>query len=154
MSIRQTVVVEASPERTWQAWVYPGELTRWFAPGAYVERRVGGLFELYFNPADHDVDSTRGCRILTYDEPLELAFTWKGPKELAAVMNGDEARLTRVRVWLRPAGEQTEVVLEHTGWGEGADWEQARQWHVRAWEMVLGGLKKHLSGGGAAPCCQ
>lgn len=152
--IETRVIVEASPERTWQAWVYAGEVTRWFSPAANVERHVGGAYELFFNPKDPSTDSTIGCKILTYDEPSELAFTWKGPKELAAVMNGDESKLTRVRVTFRPVDGKTEVTVQHTGWGEGPEWEKARQWHVRAWEMVLTSLQKHLAGGGAEPCCQ
>lgn len=152
--IEKRVRVQASPERTWQAWVYAGELTQWLCVEANVERQEGGAYELFWNPKDHSIDSTIGCKVLTYDEPRLLAFTWKGPKELAAVMNGDESRLTRVRVTFRPEGEQTEVTLQHTGWGEGPDWERARQWHVTAWEMAFKELTKHLAGGGAQPCCQ
>lgn len=154
MTVSQTIRTDATLERTWQAWVYPAELTRWFAPGAAVERRVGGAYELFFDPAHPEQNSTKGCRLLTYEEPTELVFTWKGPDEFAQVMNQDDSRLTQVRVRLRQAGEGTEVQVEHTGWGEGPDWEQARQWHVGAWDMVLKQLQEHLAGGGAAPCCQ
>lgn len=154
MTIRQIVHVNAGPERTWQAWTRAEELTRWLTAEAHVEPRVGGPFELFWNPANHEVDSTIGCQILALREPEELQFNWKGPKELAHVMNTPGTPLTQVTVSLRPAAGGTEVTLVHTGWGEGPDWEQARQWHVKAWEMALGELQKHLDGGGGAPCCR
>lgn len=154
MTIEQRILVEASPERAWQAWIWNGEVTQWLTVEANVEQREGGAYELFWNPADHTVDSTIGCKILRYDQPSELSFTWKGPQAMAAVMNGDEAKLTRVRVTFRAVGDKTEITVQHSGFGEGPEWEKARQWHVKAWEMATTELQKHLSGGGAAPCCQ
>lgn len=142
----------APPERVWQAWTSSEALSQWFAPQAFVEPRVGGAFELYFNPANHEVDSTKGCTLLTYEEPQQLSFTWKGPGPLAAIMN-QEGSLTQVLVSFAPIQTGTELIIQHSGWGEGADWERARQWHQGAWEMMLSNLQKHLQADETDPCC-
>lgn len=155
MQIEQTALFAAPLHPTWNAWLSPGELTRWFAPKANIEPALGGAYELFFNPADPAHDSTIGCRITKLEPHAELAFTWKGPSPLAAVMNQDEERLTRVHITFQAEGEQTRVTLLHTGWGEGPEWERAREWHVKAWEMMLQSLRRHLANGGAkrCPCC-
>lgn len=156
MAIRSSIKVHASPERTFQAWIQTKDLVKWFPPQAHVEPCEGGAYELYFNPADHDVDSTKGCRIFAFEAPNRLGFTWKGPQQLAAVMN-DEANLTRVEVTITPADHHhTEVTVVHSGWGEGDEWEKARQWHVMAWDMMLQRLALYIkdAGKGVCSCCQ
>jgi hypothetical protein len=43
------------------------------------------------------------------------------------------------------AGEN--IVLFHTGWGDGGEWDKAYAYFERAWSNVLGSLKKRFDSG-------
>jgi uncharacterized protein YndB with AHSA1/START domain len=152
-SIREEVVVAASPDILWHAWTISDRVAKWFAPAANVDARIGGAYEVFFDPTDHSRMSTKGCKVTAMEPHRHLAFTWKGPDHVAAIMN-DESRLTVVRVTLSPEGDGTRVVVEHTGWGEGEEWAKAREWHVMAWKQVTGSLKSALESGQGDLCCQ
>ena len=137
------VSIDASLDQVWLAWTSSDRITTWFAPEANVKARVGGPFELFFDPTNHDHQSTKGC-IFTLVEPMRLlGFTWRGPDRFSMFMN-DPISLTFVTVYFQDEGGATRIVVEHGGWGNGNDWEEARAWHHRAWEDVLGRLKSTL----------
>lgn len=100
MNIIQETVIEADTQLLWRAWTESARITKWFAPAAEIEPRVGGKFELYFNPGNRESMCTAGCTILQYDEPHTLMFEWKGPDPFADTMNQGE--LTTVKVSFRP----------------------------------------------------
>lgn len=153
-AIRQSVTVDAEPDLVWHAWTRADRLTLWFAPEAVIEPRVGGAFELYFIPGNRDSMNTRGCEFLRVEEPRLLSFTWRGPDPFAEVMNVEDA-LTAVKVTIDSAVEGRSVVrVEHEGFPEGDEWEQARAWHVSAWENALGSLKQALETGEGELCCR
>lgn len=77
--ITLTIEVPVGLERAWQAWTEPGELTRWLTLKARVEPRLGGAYELFWEPEHPERNSTIGCRISNYSRPSLLAFQWKGP---------------------------------------------------------------------------
>jgi hypothetical protein len=43
-------------------------------------------------------------------------------------------------------GEQTTVLVRHTGWLEGERWAEARAWHVYAWKAVFQNLAASVEG--------
>ncbi|NMO96102.1 SRPBCC family protein [Paenibacillus lemnae] len=153
MDITQEIWIHADLELVWKAWTKEDRITEWFAPAARIEPRSGGAFELFFNPADPTVMSTKGCIILSYEAPHKLVFQWKGPDPFATIMNRTES-LTLVQVSLNPTDSGTHVVLVHTGWGITEEWVQARQWHVQAWEQMLDSLKSSIESGSGKLCCQ
>ena len=144
--LKGEAVVNSSLDIAWRAWTRSTRITRWFAPEAVIEACPGGSFELYFDPSDHDHQCTKGCVFTLVEPKKRLAFTWKGPDQFADLMN-DPASLTSVLVSFHRVEGSIEVVVEHTGWGEGEDWIQAREWHQRAWKDVLGRLKSTLESG-------
>ncbi|UFJ41680.1 SRPBCC domain-containing protein [Brevibacillus humidisoli] len=151
--IVKEVTIAASPELVWWAWTSSDRVAAWFAPEANVEARVGGAFELFFDPANREQMSTKGC-IYTELKPKErLAFTWKGPDPFAELMNR-QAELTRVVVTLQEENGGTRLLLEHAGWGDGDEWAKALEWHQMAWDQVLGSLKSALESGEGQLCCQ
>ena len=146
-TIRVEVSIAASLDQVWLAWTSSDLITSWFAPEANVEASVGGPFELFFDPANHGHQSTKGC-IFTLVEPLRrLGFTWRGPDQFKWVMN-DPTHLTSVTVSFQDKNGATRIIVEHGGWVKGDDWEEARTWHHGAWEGVLGRLKSTLESGG------
>lgn len=74
------------PERVWRAISEPSELAQWFPSAVRMETRPGGTITF---SADPHMEDTSG-RVLVYDPPHRLAFTWES----------DELHLT-----LEPAGE-------------------------------------------------
>jgi uncharacterized protein YndB with AHSA1/START domain len=54
---------------------------------------------------------------------------------------------TTVDVQLRPSGDGTDLTLTHTGWGSGAEAEEAVAMHEQGWSFFLDNLKSYLEGG-------
>jgi hypothetical protein len=77
----------APPERVWAALVDPSQAGTWFAAKANIVPELGGAYELFWLPDTPDHQSTIGCRITAIAPPRHLAFTWRGPDELSAIMN-------------------------------------------------------------------
>lgn len=128
-----------SAEEAWQAWTAPERLTQWLCASANVDVRVGGAYELFWEPDRPEHNSTLGCRVLEVDRPRLLRFEWRGPDQFADVMN-EQPFPTRVTVRIEPDGAGARMTLEHEGWGDGDDWEAARAWHERVWAGAVDGL--------------
>jgi uncharacterized protein YndB with AHSA1/START domain len=128
----------------WHAWADAGELSSWLAPQARASPRVGGAYELFWEPGHPERNSTLGCRVTRVAQGRELAFQWRGPVQFADLMNR-EPLPTSVTVRLDPAGDGgTLMTLEHAGWGAGARWAEARAWQRRAWEVAFARLVSRL----------
>lgn len=82
---------------------------------ADVEPKVGGKYELFWNPEDKENDSTIECKVLALHLNKFLSFEWKGPKQFRHFMN-DVRPLTNVVIAFVPYVEGTEVHLLHNGW--------------------------------------
>jgi hypothetical protein len=118
-------------------------LEKWLTVSADVDPKVGGKYELFWNPKDKDNDSTIGCKILAISLGRFLNFEWKGAKQFKHFMN-DVKPLTNVTVFFIPRKGSTEVHMIHTGWREGSEWEEARQWFDKAWEDAFEKLKTYV----------
>lgn len=127
----------------WLAWVDSNRITTWFAPEATVEPWVGGAFELFFDPSNHEKESTIGCVFTSIEEKKRLVFTWKGPSKFAQVMNNPSS-LTSVEVLFRETNGTTHLTVKHRGWSDGETWTRARKWHQSAWKTVLNALKSAI----------
>ena len=144
--------VAAPTDLVWWAWTETERIIEWFAPSANIVPVEGGAFELFFDPADHTHMSTIGC-VITAIEPMERrAFTWKGPDQLAQLMN-EPVPATSVEATFKQDKGNTRVQIVHGGWGEGDDWNEARKWHDKAWEGVLQSLVSGLESGKGLLCC-
>jgi uncharacterized protein YndB with AHSA1/START domain len=135
--------VEASLERTWEAWTEGDRVSKWFSPHANIDPVVGGPYELFFDPEDHSHMSTIGC-VVTLIEPMKrLHFQWKGPDQFSELMN--EPPKTKVEVTFQVKSHGTLVNVKHFGWGKGEDWDEAEEWHVMAWKGVLDSLGEYMA---------
>lgn len=144
-AIRQRVVVNAGLDDVWQAWTTTAGITSFFAPGANVEARVDGPFEVYMNPfAQPGMKGADDMRFLAVQDRKMITFTWNAPPSLP------EARKQRTYVTLRfaPQGEkQTLVTMYHGGWGDGGEWDKAFVYFQNAWPRVLANLQKRFDSG-------
>ena len=141
--LRIEISVEAPMDLVWWAWTETERITEWFAPAANIVPVEGGAYEFFFDPADHTHMSTIGCVITAIEATERLGFIWKGPDRFAQLMNAP-VPATSVEVTFKKEKGGTRVQVEHSGWGDGDDWNEAREWHSKAWEGALQSLVSGL----------
>ncbi|HSP76957.1 MAG TPA: SRPBCC domain-containing protein, partial [Myxococcaceae bacterium] len=143
------VEVKAARAEVWRAFTTTEGARTFLAPDARIELRLGGAYELYFAPeAPVGSRGCDGCRVLSWVPEEMVSFTWSAPPSLP------ETRWQRTFVVVRldDAGEgRTRVRLTHGGWKEGAEWEKTYAYFDKAWDFVLGNLKKGLESGKVIP---
>jgi uncharacterized protein YndB with AHSA1/START domain len=152
-SITKEVVINAPKDLVWHAWTISDRVSQWFAPVTVIEPKVGGAFELYFDPGNEEGMNTKGCKVKSIVPNKELVFTWKGPDQFASIMNSDND-LTIVNVYLEEQDDKTIVKVLHKGWKDGEEWDEAVKWHEMAWQGVLSSLKNEIEKGEGILCCQ
>lgn len=136
--------LECDAKQAFEMFTVNERLEKWLTIMADVEPRVGGKYELFWNPKDRENDSTIGCKVLAIQPDKFLCFEWKGPKQHKHFMN-ERRPLTNVVIFFIPCEEETEVYLLHTGWGDTEEWKEARQWFDKAWAMAFSELQKHVN---------
>ena len=149
--IHQSVTLPIPPATAFRWFVEKEPLEDFFAVEAEVEARVGGKYELSWDPANKPDNSTVGCCITAMAEPHLLAFDWRGPVEFNETMNAANP-LTHVVVSIYPqAGGGSLVHLVHSGWRPGEDWLAARNYFDRGWRSVLDSLTERADKAVAQP---
>jgi len=114
-------------------------LTMWLTNKADVEMKEGGKYELFWTPEDPDPtnNSTYGCKVLAVERPIYFSIEWMGNAEQKCFMNNVRP-LTNVTVLFSQLNSnKTKVILIHTGWRQGENWEAARQYFTKAWAGAL-----------------
>lgn len=123
-------------------------LQSWLAPAADIEPREGGKYELFWEPENRKDNSTLGCKVTALEPNRFLSFEWRGPVQFRHFMNETDP-LTHVVVFFFPLGEGsssgTEVHLIHSGWRGSAEWEEARAYFVRAWQLAFEELERQVN---------
>lgn len=147
--IYHSVRLNCSPAKAFAMFTENKHLESWLTLKADVEPKVGGKYELFWNPDNREIDSTIGCKITALEPDKLLSFEWKGPVQYKDFMN-DADPLTHVVVLFLPCGEGkapvTEVHLVHSGWRSSAEWEEARQWFEKMWSGCFKELSKQVNG--------
>jgi len=143
--VRHAARVAAPVEDVWWAWTTDAGIRSWLVDDSRVELRVGGPYEWYFlTEAAPGEQGSEGCRVIGYQEPTLLTFTWNAPPHLP------EARAQRsvVLLRLRPddADEGTLVELTQLGWGDGGQWDEAYDYFDAAWRRVLDRIVAYFAG--------
>jgi len=136
--------LQAPVKDVWHAWTDSNIITKWFSPHANIDPKLGGAYELFFDPTNHEHQCTKGCKITRFDPCAHLSFSWRGPEELHHVMNPDNPP-TNVHVSLNGLGAETEVTIIHDGWSLGKEWKKAKDWHQNAWMQVVSSLEKYFN---------
>ncbi|OYT90998.1 MAG: hypothetical protein CFE43_15415 [Burkholderiales bacterium PBB3] len=143
--VTKTVVVNATLDQTWDAWTTRAGITSFFAPDAKVEARVGGPFQIYMDPdAEPGAKGADDMRFMALQPKAMLSFDWNAPPHMPLV----RAQRTFVVVRLEAVTDKTtRVTLTHSGWAEGAEWDQAYDYFDRSWGTVLDNLKRRFDTG-------
>lgn len=136
-------MASVSAETAWKTWTTTEGVTSFFAPKANIEARVGGRYELLFDlKAPRGFQGTEGCKVLSVDPPMNLAFEFLAPPEFP------NARriLTRVDLVLENVlgGGLTKINIAHSGFLEGEEWDECFEFFNWDWDLVLGRVQ-HLS---------
>jgi uncharacterized protein YndB with AHSA1/START domain len=134
-SIEVDVLVEATVEQAWDAWTTEEGIVSFFAPACNLDLRVGGPYEILFNPsAEPGMRGADGMIILAVQPRKMLSFTWNSPSEFGEARH----QWTHVVVRFAEVGErQTKVTLFHDGWGEGEMWDGVFNYFVEAWGSIV-----------------
>jgi uncharacterized protein YndB with AHSA1/START domain len=127
--------IPASQEEVWKAWTTSEGVKSFLAPDCLIDFRIGGAYEIYFDPdAAAEDRGSIGSVILAIQPIQSFSFTWRNPPSLTVV----RWQFTHVQIQIeRVAEQQCEVVLSQDGWGSSPDWEKAYQYFERAWQKVV-----------------
>lgn len=142
--IYHSAKLKCSCQKAFEMFTVSECLQKWLTQQADVQPRVGGKYELFWNPKNREDDSTIGCKVLAISESKFVCFEWKGPARFKQFMNIAKP-LTCVTVFFIPCEEDCEVHLLHTGWRDTDDWGQARQWFDEQWKTALTQLQKCIN---------
>lgn len=144
MTIEIKILLNASQEHVFNAWIDQVYITQWLCSYAEISAKRGGKYWLFFNSIDNAEHSTKGCRFLNYEAFQMIEFNWKGPKKFFDSMNM-EGYLTSVKVNITSIDPgSSSLVLIHYGWKSSEDWQEARLWHINFWNNKLQTLQKYL----------
>jgi uncharacterized protein YndB with AHSA1/START domain len=125
--------VKVPSAQAYYAFTNATALREWMCDVASVLPRVGGRVYLYWNSGYYTAgEYTR------LDPEKCIEFTWRGRGEPGA---------TQVKVTLEPVGDATRVTLEHTGFGNGAEWKKPVQESRQGWADSLENLASVLETG-------
>lgn len=154
-SIVLEAVVDGPRGEVFQLWMSAEGVKRFFATDARIEPRVGGRYEMIFNPkSDPEGTSygTKGARILKLQPGRLLAFEWipflredlssdpGGPPAIPAAERNEMPIPTWVEVTFEDvagAPEKTRVKLAHHGFRSGGKWGESYIYFSKAWDYVL-----------------
>jgi uncharacterized protein YndB with AHSA1/START domain len=102
-------VLDAGIEEVYDAWTRPEILAEWLTYGGTLikaEVRVGGEFHIDMGGVGSGKSPAHTGRYLVLERPHCIEFTWNSD------WTGGESK---VRIELTTRGEQTELVLQHSG---------------------------------------
>lgn len=132
-------MVNATPEEVWRAWTTSEGVKRFFAPDARIDLKIGGAYEILFDPDEPEgKKGSEGSKILCYAPGRILSFTWGAPTQFE---RSRREIAQWVVVYIDPVSDgQTLVRLLEFGWRDDEEGEQVYKYFDRAWGSVLSWL--------------
>jgi uncharacterized protein YndB with AHSA1/START domain len=136
MEIRESIIIDASPEVVFKAITDPNELTKWFPDQAILEPKVGGKMKFSFYKTDskyRQMDYFPEGTIIEFIPNRRISYTWQEPNI------ADFPRTVVAWELEKMENDKTRLRLSHTGFK--AD-EPAKK-HNEGWSHFLNELRKH-----------
>ena len=137
-----TRLFDASPERVFEAWLDPAQVSRWMGPRNIkatvekIEARKGGAYRIVMHGASGTSHTVQGVyREIT--PAKRLIFTWAWLDEAGKA--GHESLVT---IEFRAVGKKTEMTLHH----ERFDSKESRDRHDHGWIGSFDKLAEALAG--------
>ncbi|MFX1504087.1 MAG: SRPBCC domain-containing protein [Promethearchaeota archaeon] len=118
-------------------------LESWLTEEADVDPKLGGKYELFWEPNNRISNNTIGCKITGIEKNKFISFDWKGPAEFESFMNHADP-LTHVIIFFsqnESDSNKINIFLFHTGWKNNSEWQKARKYFNKAWLKALENLK-------------
>jgi uncharacterized protein YndB with AHSA1/START domain len=135
--LRKELLVSATPERIWAAFTDPAETQKFmFGCKATTDWKVGSMLQ-WIGARDGKV-YVEG-RIVEIVPGKILKYTTIDPGSALAETETDKLL---VEVELRPAGDQTRILLSYGNFAEVSDSEKRYHDADKGWDYALGGLKQ------------
>lgn len=144
--IQITEEIECDVKQAFSMFTVNELLENWLTEKAEVEPKVGGKYELFWDPDNREINSTIGCRITGFERDNFVSFEWKGPVEFQSFMNSADP-LTHVIVFFSLSSndpDKTTIRFFHTGWRKDQEWQKARNYFDKAWSKALQDLKDKI----------
>jgi len=138
--------IDCNSHNAFEMFIVNNLLEAWLTEKAEVESKIGGKYELFWEPEDRENNSTIGCKITGIEENRFISFDWKGPVQFKSFMNVADP-LTHVIVFFSPDTNdknKTTIHLFHTGWRKDKGWQEARNFFENAWSKALQKLKEKV----------
>ena len=132
--------IKAAPEKVYEAWTQPEQMTRWWGvtpysqkkPIAETDLRVGGRFRVQFWGKDEELHAVSGVyREVVPNRRLLFSWAWQSTPE----------RESQVTLDLNPLTDGTILTLTHEQFFS----DKARDDHRVGWEAALDNLEKALA---------
>jgi uncharacterized protein YndB with AHSA1/START domain len=137
LPIELRVRLAAPPEEVFRYFVEPNRYVRWQGVRAELDPRPGGIFRVWM-----DATTVARGEYVEVQPPTRCVFTW-GWENDASVPPGS----TTVELILEPDGDDTVLVLRHTGLPDGP----SAALHEEGWTFFTGRLVTAASGGDPGP---
>ena len=90
-------------------------LENWLTEKADVEPKVGGKYELFWDPENRENNSTIGCKITGIEKEKFISFDWKGPIQFKHFMNSADPLTHVIAFFTSDKPNRTTIHLFHTG---------------------------------------
>jgi len=131
--------LKAAPEKVYEAWTKPEQMTRWWGVAdspkptvAETDLRVGGRFRVQFWGANDEHHSVSGTyREVVPNRKLSFSWAWQSTPE----------RESLVTIELNPLTDGTMLTLTHEQFFD----EKARDDHSVGWNMMLDRMAAQLA---------
>lgn len=119
--VEQTVRIAARPETVWRYWTEPERMSEWWGSAAELDPRPGGVCVVEMDGPG----VMRGEYVeLVPHERIVFSFGWEATEGAPGVAPGS----TRVEITLTADGDDTVLVLRHTGLPAAARDEHHAGW--------------------------
>jgi uncharacterized protein YndB with AHSA1/START domain len=132
-TVSQERTIHARPEQVFEALASAAGLREWMCDSARMEPGPGGRYEVRWRSGYE----ARG-KVIALEVPRRVTLTWLGT---------DEPGPTEVAFELTPVEGGTQVIVTHTGFGGGAEWDHAVSESEDGWAAGLENLASVLETG-------
>ena len=134
-SVQLSCHFNASPDRVFEAWTNPKQMTKWFHPDsttycheADVDARLGGKFRIILTTKSGPIAALG--EYLIFDRPNQLQMSWQWDFE------GAEGFVSRLNIDIKPADSGSDFTLTHDRFVD----EEARDNHQKGWSGCIEAL--------------
>jgi uncharacterized protein YndB with AHSA1/START domain len=132
-------LLNATPERAFQAWTAPEHIQQWMRPEPGMEvplvsmdLRVGGKFRIQMKKPDGEFFTAVGV-FKEVKAPERLVYTWDWEKDGSGAEFGEvEGKPSLITVEFLKRGERTEMVLTHSRFAT----VESRDSHAGGWSKI------------------